>query len=63
MSGDYVRRFNRRHLAVLQRRCDFLIACEATDNANSYEKAERAALQAALAELRPILDARQAAVS
>lgn len=45
----------RRHLAVLQRRHDFLLACEATDTANSYERAERAALYAALGELKALL--------
>jgi len=52
-------RFKSRHLAVLQRRHDFLAACEATDTANSYERAERAALEAALGELRAVLEARQ----
>lgn len=48
-------RFKSRHLAVLQRRHDFLLAAEATDQANSYERAERAALYAALGELRALL--------
>ena len=52
-------RFKGKHLATLQRRHDFLAACEATFTANSYERAERAALEAALGELRAILDARQ----
>lgn len=53
-------RFCKRHLTVLQRRHDFLVACEATDSANSYEKAERAALAAALGELKTILQDRLA---
>lgn len=51
----------RRHIAILQRRHDFLLACEATDDANSYEKAERAALEAALGELKTIMDERERA--
>jgi len=51
-------RLKRRHIEVLQRRHDFLLAAEATDTANSYERAERAALYAALGELRAILAAR-----
>ena len=47
--------FRRRHLAVLQRRANFLAACEAVGSANSYEKAERAALDAALGELRTVM--------
>ena len=49
------RGFRRRHLTVLQRRANFLAACEATGSANSYEKAERAALDAALGELRTVV--------
>ena len=48
-------RLKNRHLAILQRRHDFLLACEATDTANSYERAERAALYAALGELKALL--------
>lgn len=47
--------FRRKHFAVLQRRANFLAACEATGSANSYEKAERAALEAALGELRTVV--------
>lgn len=50
------RGFRRRHLTVLQRRANFLAACEATGSANSYEKAERAALDAALGELQAAAD-------
>jgi len=49
------RRFRRRHLTVLQRRANFLAAREATGLANSYEKAEHAALEAALGELRTVM--------
>lgn len=44
--------FRRRHLNVLERRASFLAARVEAGQANSYEKAERAALEAALAELR-----------
>jgi hypothetical protein len=44
--------FWRRHLSVLERRCSFLAARVEAGKANSYEKAERAALEAALSELR-----------
>lgn len=53
------RTFKSRHLASLTRRYNFLVACEATDSANSYDKAERAALEAALPELTDILERRK----
>lgn len=56
--GEY-HRFRRKHLDLLQRRADFLAACEATGRANSYEKAERAALEAALGELRTVLEQKE----
>jgi len=51
-SGRRVTGFWRRHLSVLERRCSFLAARVEAGKANSYEKAERAALEAALSELR-----------
>lgn len=53
----------RRHVAVLQRRLDFLEACESTGRTNDYERAEASALAAALAELRSLLAARSAEVT
>jgi hypothetical protein len=45
-----------KHIRALERRLNFLDACVATDNANTYELAERDAIQAVLAFVKVRLE-------
>lgn len=54
----YALRFKSKHLKPLERRLNWLRACQATETANSYELAELTALEHAVAELRCLLDDR-----
>lgn len=55
---SYVPPFKTKHLKALERRYQWLVSQLEDGTANSYDKAELAALESALAELRDTLDDR-----